>query len=450
MRLFLALSGLIFAPLFAQASISQDLLERREWVLENLLANLERGDISPGAVIASPSRQAPNYFLHWIRDSGLVMAALVQELDDPLADVGTRERLERVVRAWVAFESRLQETPNRSGGLGEPRFQVDGRADDSDWGRPQNDGPALRASAMIDFAWREIRAGRKREVLQQLYRAELPARTAIKKDLEYVAHHWREDGFDLWEEVKGHHYFTRAVQRRALLKGAALANELGDPDAARFYTQQAGLISASLEEFHSAARGYAVPTIGQTGGWTHKTSELDVSVILGAIHGAAEPGAHARLHAAPAVQATARELRNAFLKLYPLNQGVLSETASARELRNAFVGLYPVNRAVQSRGGPAAAIGRYPEDVYDGNGFTGGNPWFLATHAYAEWHCRGGEGTAGEQALGLRYLERSVQHQGPHATMSEQFRRGDGFLQGARDLTWSYASFLTAARACLL
>ena len=28
--------------------------------------------------------------------------------------------------------------------------------------------------------------------------------------------------------------------------------------------------------------------------------------------------------------------------------------------------------------------------------------------------------------------------------MSEQFSRYDGYQKGARDLTWSYASFLTA------
>jgi len=31
--------------------------------------------------------------------------------------------------------------------------------------------------------------------------------------------------------------------------------------------------------------------------------------------------------------------------------------------------------------------------------------------------------------------------------MSEQMNRWSGYLQGARDLTWSYASFLTALEA---
>jgi glucoamylase len=394
--------------------------ERRAHALDNLLSNLNQKGAASGAVVASPSRQSPNYFYHWVRDAALVMAALIDEVDDPTWDAITRRRIENHIRAWIAFETRLQVTPNRSGGLGEPRFMADGRADEGDWGRPQNDGAALRASSMIAFAWREIWAGRKQEVLRTMYRGELPASTPIKKDLEFVAHHWDEPSFDLWEEVKGDHFYTRSVQHRALVDGAALAEELGDNDAANFYREQANLIDQSLERFKDPQNGFMRATINQVDGWTHKTSGLDVSVLLGSLHGRVSKGS--------SVHKASELLEKDFLIRYPLN---------ARATINA------------SLSGPAPAIGRYPEDVYDGIGFDGGNPWFLATHAYAEWHCRTGGAAAGGKELGLRYLERSMRHQGYHASMSEQFRRTDGFMQGAPDLTWSYASFLTAARACL-
>ena len=47
----------------------------------------------------------------------------------------------------------------------------------------------------------------------------------IKGDLEYVSHHWQQTSFDVWEEVKAHHFDTETAQREALLEGAWLADE---------------------------------------------------------------------------------------------------------------------------------------------------------------------------------------------------------------------------------
>lgn len=45
-----------------------------------------------------------------------------------------------------------------TGGLGEPHFNVDLTAYTGSWGRPQRDGPALRATALIDFGeWFHVR-----------------------------------------------------------------------------------------------------------------------------------------------------------------------------------------------------------------------------------------------------------------------------------------------------
>ncbi len=402
---------------------------RRAWALERLLANLSVEGTAPGAVVASPSKRDPNYFYHWVRDSGLVMSALIAEMDDVRWSASLRTRIETEVRDWLAFEARLQETPNRSGGLGEPRFLVDGRADHSDWGRPQNDGPALRALAAIRFAWREIALGRRLEVERRLYRAELPARTLIKKDLEFVAHHWRESSVDLWEEVTGDHFFTRMVQRRALLLGAELATALDDPEAAVSYRLEASKIARALEDHLDPARGVLLPTLRQVRAnqlvqsRVEKTSGLDVAVVLGVLHGEVPAQSGGFTVQSRAVRRSAELLEADFLRLYPLNAG--SSLLPREEML-------------------APAIGRYPEDVYDGTGSSQGHPWFLATNAYAEWHCRRGEGE-----LGIRYLLRTIHHQGLAGEMSEQYLRTTGFQQGARDLTWSYASFLTATRACL-
>ena len=43
-----------------------------------------------------------------------------------------------------------------------------------------------------------------------------PSNSVIKNDLEYVANYWKVNGFDLWEEVTGQHFFTYMVQVRLL------------------------------------------------------------------------------------------------------------------------------------------------------------------------------------------------------------------------------------------
>lgn len=62
-----------------------------------------------------------------------------------------------VIREYVSSQAAIQGVPNPSGdlndggGLGEPKFRVNETAFTESWGRPQRDGPALRATAMIAF-----------------------------------------------------------------------------------------------------------------------------------------------------------------------------------------------------------------------------------------------------------------------------------------------------------
>ncbi len=134
------------------------------------------------------------------------------------------------------------------------------------------------------------------------------------------------------------------------------------------------------------------------------------------------------------------------------------------------------------------AIGRYPEDVYDGVGFSGGNPWYLATLAFAElnYHAAYEFKQSGQIAIteknrifferlptfqgkgvnagtvihkqdpqfqsvisdmiasGDSYIERVKFHMPADGSMAEQFERTSGYARGAKDLTWSYKSFLSA------
>lgn len=63
-----------------------------------------------------------------------------------------------LIEEYVNAQAYIQTVSNPSGslsgsglGLGEPKFNVDETAFTGSWGRPQRDGPALRATALIAF-----------------------------------------------------------------------------------------------------------------------------------------------------------------------------------------------------------------------------------------------------------------------------------------------------------
>lgn len=87
----------------------------------------------------------------------------------------------------------------------------------------------------------------------------------IKTDLEYISHHWREPCFDLWEEVWGHHFFTRLLERTALVEGAALATRLEDAGAARWYLEQSRALGDELLLHWDPGRNHLVATLDQDG-----------------------------------------------------------------------------------------------------------------------------------------------------------------------------------------
>ena len=54
---------------------------------------------------------------------------------------------------------------------------------------------------------------------------------------------------------------------------------------------------------------------------------------------------------------------------------------------------------------------------------------------------------AGLLESGDAFLRRTKLHAGADGHLDEEFHRDSGYMQGARDLTWSYASFVTAEEA---
>lgn len=440
------------APLVDQA-FDQWVAKQTQMAEERMRRNISASGTATGSVIASPSRKDPNYYFHWIRDSALVMNS-VQDLHHK--SLGQkRVQYFQLLNDFALF-SRQNQLTKTSAGLGDPRFNVDGSADYEPWGRPQYDGPALRALTLSRLAQDLLRVGNSSYVTTNLYRPELPATTVIKTDLEFIAHNWRRKSIDPWEEIMGQHFFVRGTQLAALTEGAELATQMNDTGAAGFYRAQATMLEAELAKHWSEQRGWYLTTLESEAGPDHrKPSELDVSVVLAALAANASSGV-----------------------LWLLDPRMLS-TATAIE--NVFARIYAINR----QGGAGNAIGRYEEDYY-----YGGNPWFLTTAAYAELHYRvaialsrltsykvtprsreffastlpqseqgrveSGTDIAADAALRARlvaslkekgdgFLRRIRLHSNSDGSFTEQFHRDTGTQISAVDLTWSYANFIRAA-----
>jgi glucoamylase len=462
--LTLALSFIFSASAYAETmgalsrSFSEWLPFQKEQSIERMFKNISPEGTLPGTVIASPSRQDPDYFFHWIRDAALVMAVVFQ-----LYEKSTGEKREELKQILIDFthltrKNQLEPAPT---GLGEPKFHVDGRAFTGPWGRPQTDGPALRAVVLIRFAHSLLDEGESEFVKKYLYDSDFPTNSVIKADLEYVSRYWGHTSFDLWEEVRGQHYYTRYSHQAALVEGAKLAERLNDPEAASWYRQHSAEVRNSLRYHWSDERGYIEVTRDRDGGADYKYSGLDASTLLAALHAPTPDGFHSIEDSR--ILATAHAIRNSFDRIYGINH----------------------------RGLPATAIGRYPEDIY-----YGGNPWILTTAAYAEmyfklvkkftqkqsihidarniafynaamkkWKRTGSDtGLRVDQTItkdqpvyhellqalfleGDEFLKRIQVHVTPHGDMDEQLDRDSGYMLSARDLTWSHAAFLTSVWA---
>ncbi|PVF99535.1 putative glucan 1,4-alpha-glucosidase [Serendipita vermifera] len=417
-----------------------------------LLANIgPSGSKSSGAksgiIIASPSTSNPDYLYMWIRDSSLVVKYII---DHYIA--GKDNSLLTTINNWVASMGRVQQVSNpsgtvSSGGLGEPKFLISEAAFTGGWGRPQRDGPALRATSMIAFANHLISQQNTTYVTNTLW-------PLILLDLNYVSSNWNSTGFDLWEEVNGASFFTSAVQHRALREGIALATTLGNPaGTVSTWTTQAQNIFCFLQSYWSSSSGFIVANVNPGNGAIR--SGKDCNTVLTSIH-TFDPAAGC--DSKTFQPCSDKSLAN--LKVYV----------------DSFRSIYSINSGIASNAG--IATGRYPEDSY-----YGGNPWYLTTFAVSEQLYRAlqvwdtlGQGinvtsislpffqqfdstiTTGTIAAGsakytsitssiLTYADQfalvAAQYTPSTGALAEQYIKSSGVPTSASDLTWSYAAALT-------
>lgn len=425
-----------------------------------LLHHVSPPETLPGTIVAARSKQDPNYWYHWTRDAALVMRTLA-EVFGRAQELHVSAIFSENFRNYIEL-TRVHQSSKQ---LGEPKFEVDGSPFTGEWGRPQNDGPALRAIAVM----RWIQVLQEKGLWSSFEQEVFPANedSVLVRDLDYVARHWRESSFDIWEEVSGDHFYNRIVQASALHAGADFFQETHS-ERADLYRTEANAIRQELEAFIDPdLKRYRV-SINQTSGLDYKSSALDTAILLAALH--------AEGFSRQVISFSDSLLLNTFY-----------------EIDSHFADLYAVNQQSEwERLG--TAIGRYPEDRYDGHRTdSSGNPWFLTTLAMAEflYHFRDElldpqkafmlddtniqfvrliwperDWTPNDQIefsspefeefirrveiKAQSYFDRVHLHwaQGSGSEqMSEQINRDHGFMQGAEDLTWSYSAYLRASLA---
>jgi glucoamylase len=408
-----------------------------------------------GAVVASPVPASydpdPDYFFHWYRDSAIVIDALrllhaarraaeggerpdttcgpgvsgtapdalalfgdfarfsaaLSQLDGRTLAVASREWRPRVAADFLRFLRPDAELERVHGDavVADTRVNADGTLDISNWARPQNDGPALRALTILRWMRSVSLDAELQGVCVRL----------LRDDLHFARSHWREPCYDIWEEERGLHYFTLSVSAQALDDGADWLAARGEEAEARRCRTEAQAIRKALDGYWVAGHGYYRSRVLESGELSAK--ELDIAVILAALQCPADRATHSVCD--PRVHATLGALDSVFDADYPINR------------------CRPAARA--------PALGRYRADRY----YSGG-AYYFSTLAAAELCFRAARRGSGRNALlarGDRYLETVRAFTPASGDMSEQFDQRTGEQTSAKHLAWSYAAFISCVAA---
>ena len=384
----------------------------------------------PGCVLASPSFPATqpgidqDYVYNWVRDAAIA-AMEVAAAKPPVRPGGGAETLiDYVTFAQTCQNNAIQATqPTRA------CFTIEGglRA----WSN-QSDGPALQTLAIL-------------QLFSQLDQPTQAAALAVANtNVGLLMQIYQQPTVNLWEEVTGYSFFARAVQLRCLQ--SVQTNTIGLQAPANIGDAIAWLTTALQAHWNGSCYVSILEPQDPRPGY-----DPNIDIVSASIYGAI-PFTDTKL------LATAAQIRSEF-----------SDASSP----NA----YPINLSDASLGiGPL--MGRYPGDTYDGNSAdsTADHPWALCTANLAELYyglasaisagtpipyddlssgffgqvgvASGAAATDAVNALrgaGDAMLQAIVYHS-DNLLLSEQFDATTGYEKSVRNLTWSYAAFLSAVR----
>jgi glucoamylase len=389
----------------------------------------------PGCVLAAPSYPAnapgisQDYVFNWVRDAAITV------LEVTAAIAGTPGAPVQPLADYVSFARTCYN--NAVPTKGHACFTVVG--DSRPW-TEQNDGPGIQSVALL-AAYPLLDAA-----------SQDTAKALITDNVNFLLQVYQDQTTNLWEEHSGYSFFARSVQLRCLREIAANDIGLAVPagvDAA------IGWLESALQ-IHWNGSYYATMIGGQTPGDPAQSTvpygyDPNIDIVQACIYGAV-PCTDTKM------LATAALLRSAW-----------ADPSSDR--------LYPIN-ITDAANGLGPMFGRYPGDFYDGAaGSVGGHPWALCTANFAELHYRLAaevaksgvipldehsepffaqlgitSGSTAENAASTLVaagdaMMFAVLSHSDHLELSEQYDGTSGYERSVRDLTWSYAAFLSAVRA---
>jgi glucoamylase len=393
----------------------------------------------PGCVIAAPSYPAnapgvdQDYVFNWTRDAA-VTAMEIAAAQLPERPAGSVQPL----IDYVTFAKTCQD--NATPTLAHACYTIEGQS------RPwteQNDGPALQTLAIL-AAW---------EQLDTATRA--LASEVIDTNLSFLLGAYREQTINLWEEHAGYSFFARAAQLKCLraisVNTVGIAVPPGTGDAIAW-------LESALPGHWDGTRYLSLISEAPGGGSPSDPAgpgyDPNIDIVMASVYGD-----------------------------IPVTDTKLLATAAL--LRQQWAGsasqsVYPINVTDRDNLGIGPLMGRYPGDTYDGDmadHVIGGHPWALCTANFAELYYRlAAEITQAQQvpyddlssgffwqvginadtvssdaavaleAAGDAMLQAVIYHS-DNLELSEQFDGTSGYEKSVRNLTWSYAAFLSAARA---
>lgn len=390
----------------------------------------------PGAMIASPSREEDpetdqNYVYDWTRDSGLVIMEIEQLIDD-------FRWLKTLLFNYFQFVSASFKT---SQFRDQAKWKIDGTPF-VNWGH-QGDGPATRILALLRI---------EKHIQDKIDCKEFDS--ILEEYLKWVLTNYQNDTVNIWEEVKGQHFYTYAINYTAL---SMLVSRRGFEN----YTNQ---INTAMNDMITKRNqfiqnSYIKSSISST---TASGNDLNIDVMF------------------------ALYLSNGFGQNLSTDMYLVTIEKIVRYFREE----YTINNADTALGF-GISLGRYPGDVYDGDmgsGINEGQPWFISTLIYGTYLYRLVREYAENQRdiiindinagffrlIGLdskgtitfgsaKYIESltkimdaanrqvfSCRRHSDGAHLSEQYNRYSGFMSSVRDLSWSYKEYFAAQNECSL
>jgi glucoamylase len=159
------------------------------------------GGVASGLVIASPSKSNPDCdynqslltrcpltntdWYTWTRDSALVFKYIFDRFQN-----GYTASLQTQLQNYIVAQAKIQGVSNPAGslsdgsGLGEAKYYVDMSPYTGGWGRPQRDGPGLRAAVLIGYGNWLVDNGYTATAQSIIW-------PVVANDLAYVVQYWQ-------------------------------------------------------------------------------------------------------------------------------------------------------------------------------------------------------------------------------------------------------------------